>query len=1248
MDIGPQRIKVVEAVRALKTALKCAICQGTFRPNPITTNCDHTFCQECFSSWMLKSTDRKCPVCLTAVQRRSCKPSPEVADYVNRYLILAKVFQETLKTFNVPPEHEFFESQIPPMFDSFVAPSPSPVFATPFSFGRNPRRKLDSKPKSEIGVFDEIFAIDSDPVGPSAKRRKTAVSKTKKERPPSDEGQSASTNAGRNSPERTPPSVAAAVASLVQESVHKEIDLASEQSSQGITAKTSRSRARSLKTPKKPSVSSSFAPKEQPVSPLRKPTDDEDQQQTVVVKKSPESVTKSDARSKSLTPEATVAASTDKRAATRRSSRSKSGTPQQTFAAPAFEQKTPDDNQQSQQSNKSTSKKRKVYWDWVTVPDDEATAPTQPYTSEVAPSPAVRALRASTRLTSVRHSIDGAVHDEMPELDVSHVSTEGTGQQQASAMNKDRRSAMKPVSDGNAQGGSDAPQVDTSGASTSEKRTNEQQISKKRNQSIKKTKEEADQEDTPDARQLNAASSLTETIGDYQMSAPNRKRKGGSTASKSTTADSVKASVDEQCQTDAKVITDACVQTTAASEAVDMPANEMVDERKKVAAKEKRATEMTTREAQTDAYPVGFDDVSFECDDSDEQFERDSRAIMSDTYLSDRVDVRRRLWRMTRANVQRLMATYPGASRVALLFRILPCFSDIINTREALQQLVSIAQGNIDACSEALERSMISLERENMPLFEEEPVAVNDISVSHAFDKDAIKDVRDAKPGCSPLRSTDSSMDVEKESRQKTADDNLQDIAQNDENSRRCGSPLPSARIAPVVALPLTPSRRPLESNDLNVSNNGDIEGLIESLKKAESYEDVEDELLSTQPPSAASSMQLDGDVDETRHSPDMFLSQTSLALADAKEDEAKEMEQMEDDDQSDRTIHSSSAVNAPIETKESIGDDRRSSRGQSADSTSVISETPSTLMNANSGSIRSQTASEACVGFDETADEVERAQNQTGKAGRENVTIVSDVVGETPTQQLPLDAQSDSMQVENGSGQEETPVSGTSNMIILVSKPRQNDAALLSQFEQLTTGCRVVKRWEDSVTHLVMMDAETRQITQRTIKYAVGIAAKVFVVGRRWIEDSLGQGKVLDPRSYEIIGDSVATTYAAEKSRLSSTKLFEGYSFYLPPRFFGEISAGTVERVLSMSGATVVKMEADLPPDGIILFGTGTAKVESKGYAEFADNARRYEHAFNNEVLAADFVLDGISDYKIPEDRQQYRVYKSSDNVDY
>lgn len=39
----------------------------------------------------------------------------------------------------------------------------------------------------------------------------------------------------------------------------------------------------------------------------------------------------------------------------------------------------------------------------------------------------------------------------------------------------------------------------------------------------------------------------------------------------------------------------------------------------------------------------------------------------------------------------------------------------------------------------------------------------------------------------------------------------------------------------------------------------------------------------------------------------------------------------------------------------------------------------------------------------------------------------------------------------------------------------------------------------------------ETRQVTQRTIKYAVGIAAKVFVVNRVWIEDSINQGKVLD-----------------------------------------------------------------------------------------------------------------------------------------
>jgi hypothetical protein len=38
------------------------------------------------------------------------------------------------------------------------------------------------------------------------------------------------------------------------------------------------------------------------------------------------------------------------------------------------------------------------------------------------------------------------------------------------------------------------------------------------------------------------------------------------------------------------------------------------------------------------------------------------------------------------------------------------------------------------------------------------------------------------------------------------------------------------------------------------------------------------------------------------------------------------------------------------------------------------------------------------------------------------------------------------------------------------------------------------------------------------------------------------------------------------------------------------------------------------------------------------------YEHEFHKEVLAADFVLDSISDYKIAEDHEQYRVYKGDE----
>lgn len=37
--------------------------------------------------------------------------------------------------------------------------------------------------------------------------------------------------------------------------------------------------------------------------------------------------------------------------------------------------------------------------------------------------------------------------------------------------------------------------------------------------------------------------------------------------------------------------------------------------------------------------------------------------------------------------------------------------------------MVSIAQDNIDTCSEALERSIVNMDVENMPLFEVQPVA---------------------------------------------------------------------------------------------------------------------------------------------------------------------------------------------------------------------------------------------------------------------------------------------------------------------------------------------------------------------------------------------------------------------------------------------------------------------------------------------------------------------------------------------
>jgi hypothetical protein len=118
----------------------------------------------------------------------------------------------------------------------------------------------------------------------------------------------------------------------------------------------------------------------------------------------------------------------------------------------------------------------------------------------------------------------------------------------------------------------------------------------------------------------------------------------------------------------------------------------------------------------------------------------------------------------------------------------------------------------------------------------------------------------------------------------------------------------------------------------------------------------------------------------------------------------------------------------------------------------------------------------------------------------------------------------------------------------------------------------------------------------------------------------------------YEIVGDQVEEClYASRKSRLATTGLFDGFTFYLPGRFFGKIcTAGrsyfrdeqlfretcsccgasyrlaVMTSILRMVGAEVVTMEADLPVGGIILFGAGAANTASPKYTADAEDARR------------------------------------------
>lgn len=84
--------------------------------------------------------------------------------------------------------------------------------------------------------------------------------------------------------------------------------------------------------------------------------------------------------------------------------------------------------------------------------------------------------------------------------------------------------------------------------------------------------------------------------------------------------------------------------------------------------------------------------------------------------------------------------------------------------------------------------------------------------------------------------------------------------------------------------------------------------------------------------------------------------------------------------------------------------------------------------------------------------------------------------------------------------------------------------------------------KFDEDVTHVVVK-TDSNNVGIKTFKYIQGIGFKKWVVGEKWMLDSLKSGTLLDEAKYEVL-DLETMECGGKKSRERKKGLFEGFSF--------------------------------------------------------------------------------------------------------
>lgn len=174
--------------------------------------------------------------------------------------------------------------------------------------------------------------------------------------------------------------------------------------------------------------------------------------------------------------------------------------------------------------------------------------------------------------------------------------------------------------------------------------------------------------------------------------------------------------------------------------------------------------------------------------------------------------------------------------------------------------------------------------------------------------------------------------------------------------------------------------------------------------------------------------------------------------------------------------------------------------------------------------------------------------------------------------------------------------------------------------------GAEVVPTYTPAVTH-VIVQVDTENCAQRTLKFLYGVAAGKWIVGIDWVHSSMRENCIVDEELFEALDMEGESGPCRSRTRSRSSKLFQSFEFCCQEPFT-DVTAVQLRELLEMCGALTCPTPSQIKKNrrhALIVVQTDDANE-----ADIQKRAASWFDKYQVLSVSREWVLDCLAAYKL------------------